>query len=235
MRLAAIETSTALGSIALFEGEELVAEAEQRVSNAHGESLLPMMDAVFRREGWKPAEVARWAVGIGPGSFTGTRIALATAKGIAIATGAEIVGVTSLDAVAEGVGAPGEIVASILGAGKGEVFVQAVRKGGDVLIEPGHVVLGEVTATIASLPAGRVWIVGEGARGAWSERAPGRLEFLLEAPHDLPRAAAIGRIAMQRQADSADLLEPLYVRPPDLVMMPDPFGRAGNTMPKRTA
>ncbi len=55
-RLAAIETSTALGSVALFEDGALVAEDERRVSNAHGESFLPMVNALFERVGWRPGD-----------------------------------------------------------------------------------------------------------------------------------------------------------------------------------
>ena len=63
MRLAAIDTSTALGSVALFEDGRLVAEDSRRVSNAHGESLLPMVSALFARAGWAPGR--RGALGRG--------------------------------------------------------------------------------------------------------------------------------------------------------------------------
>jgi tRNA threonylcarbamoyladenosine biosynthesis protein TsaB len=217
MRLAAVDTSTALGSVALFEDGQLVAEASQRVSNAHGESLMPMVSALFTKHGWHPAQVTRWGVGIGPGSFTGVRIAVATAKGIALATGAQLVGVTSLDAIAYGLDA--EVVASVIAAGKGEVFVQA-RRDGAVVLGPAHVLLGEVGEYLARLArsCASMVVAGEGATGLDLSALGSHATFATAPPHDLPHASVIGRIAMSRDADDADTLEPQYVRPPDITM-----------------
>jgi tRNA threonylcarbamoyladenosine biosynthesis protein TsaB len=223
MRLAAIDTSTALGSVALFEDGQLVAEASQRVSNAHGESLMPMVSALFTEHGWQPSDVARWGVGIGPGSFTGVRIAVATAKGIVLATGAELVGVTSLDAIAHGLSA--DVVASVIAAGKGEVFVQA-RRDGKVVLGPSHVLLAEIGEYLARVArsSGSIVVAGEGATGLDLSALGPAATFAAAPPHDLPHASVIGRIAMTRDADDTDTLEPLYVRPPEITM---PKTRAG--------
>lgn len=212
-RTAAIDTSSALGTIALFEGDRLVARDERRVSNAHGESLLPMVDALFVRAGWKPRDVARWGVGVGPGSFTGIRIGVATVKGIALATGAEIVGVTSLDAVAEGVEGEGATIVSALFAMKGEVFLQA--RG---LLEPVNVRIEETAARIAALGCSRVILCGEGAKLVDWSALPFPWEIRAEPPHDLPRAESVAALAMRRDAGDADLVEPVYVRAPDITM-----------------
>src|ERR1700722_17908403 len=216
MRLAAIDTSTALGSVALFEDGELVAEDTRRVSNAHGESLLPMVSALFERVGWTARDVGRWGVGVGPGSFTGIRIAVATAKGIALVTGAELVGVTSLDALAFGLN--GERVASLVGAGKGEVFVQ-MHVGGARVLGPLHVRAEDVGARLAAAVDGGLLIVaGEPASVIDWSALGGRVELVVAAPYDLPRASAVGRGALGRPAEDAAALEPVYVRPPDITM-----------------
>lgn len=234
-RLAAVETSTALGSVALFEGGVLVAEDSRRVSNAHGESLLPMVSALFDHAGWTPSDVSRWAVGVGPGSFTGCRIGLATAKGIALATGAAVVGVTSLDAVAFGLGGDHVVVSTVAG-GKGELYVQAMRAG-VVLLAPVHLRIGEVAARVSALDAeARVVVAGEAALEVdWSALGP-RVSLVVEAPHDLPRAAIVGRLALERAGEkaapgNADGLEPFYVRPPDITMPKAPATAAVTPAP----
>lgn len=216
-RVASVDTSTALGSVALFEDGRLVAEDARRVSNAHGESLLPMVHALFERVGWRPADVARWGVGVGPGSFTGVRIAVATAKGIVLATGAELVGVTSLDALELDV--EGEVVATLVDAGKGEVFLQARRggRGGPLLLQPTHARVGEIGARLAAVTGdARVVLVGEVAAPLDLAALGDRVKRLTDAPHDLPRASAVGRIALDRAPEDAAALEPSYVRPPEI-------------------
>ncbi len=218
--LAAVDTSTALGSVALFDGERLVAEDARSVANAHGESLMPMIDALFARAGVRPADVRRWGVGIGPGSFTGVRIGVATVKGITLATGAEVVGVTSLDAVAAGVRVEeGVAVASVLSALRQELFVQVLR-GTEVLLPPSHVKIEHAAECLRPLLCKKLVLVGEGASFVDRLALPFATEVHTEPPHDVARAVSIGRLAMLRVPDDAATLEPLYVRPPEITMPP---------------
>jgi tRNA threonylcarbamoyladenosine biosynthesis protein TsaB len=226
-KLAAIETSTALGSVALFDRGNLVATREQRVSNAHGESLLPMVSALFSEVGWRPSDVGRWGVGIGPGSFTGLRIGVATVVGVALATGAEVVPVTSLDAIAHGVAADAdEIVVALLSAMKGELFMQAWRARVCVR-EPAHVKMGAAAAWLAGLGAGKLALVGEGTRELGVDDCARARDVgciwrsVTDAPHDLPRASVVGAIAHYR-APETRAIEPMYVRPPEITKKREP-------------
>ncbi len=219
MRLVAIDTSSPLGSVALFEQGELVAEDVRPVATGHGESLLPAIDALFERVGWTPDSVARWAVDIGPGSFTGLRIGLTTVKGVLLVTGAELVTVTSLDALAYGV--PREdLVVSLLAAGKGEIFIQAKRRR-EVLVPPSYLRAGDVARAVQELtPGANVVVAGEVAKQIdWSSMAQRPLELRVDPPHDYPRASAVGLIALAGSpVPDVDALEPLYIRPPDITM-----------------
>ncbi|WP_394840414.1 tRNA (adenosine(37)-N6)-threonylcarbamoyltransferase complex dimerization subunit type 1 TsaB [Pendulispora rubella] len=219
MRIVAVDTSTALGSVALLEGERIVFTSERRLSNAHGESLLLAMDEAMQHAGWTPRDVERWAVGIGPGSFTGTRIGVATVKGIALGTGREIVAVTSFEAVRWGLDiAPDETAVSVLPAMHGEVFVQ----WGDA--EPLHLPQATAAARIVELVggAGPLLIVGSG--GPLVDWGGASVRLVNEAPHDVPHAASIARIAGQRapstesEPSQPSQIEPLYVRPPDITL-----------------
>jgi tRNA threonylcarbamoyladenosine biosynthesis protein TsaB len=219
IRLCAVDTSTSLGSVALFEDDRLVAEDARRVSNAHGESLLPMIDALFARERWSPRDVARWCVGVGPGSFTGVRIGVATVRGIVLATGAEVVGVTSLEAMAA-LAAPlvaaDALLVAAIDAIRGELYVQAI---GAVASEPACLAPADVAPWLDELLAGRapaeLVLVGEAATKITPLASRGGVRVLSEGDHALPHARGVALVGRGR-APAADGVEPIYVRPPEI-------------------
>lgn len=207
MKICGVDTSTALGSVALYEGERLLAEAQERVSNAHGESLLPMIDRLFQQAGVAAKDVARWCVGVGPGSFTGTRIGVATVKGIALGTDAEVVPVTSLEAMIALAGDQGDAqVVAAIDAIRGEVYVQAQgREPACIRPEDFEPWLGDVE---------RVVLVGEAAK----KLSCVKCTYLDRADLALPHARGVVLAGRSRAATPADLVEPAYVRPPEITM-----------------
>ncbi len=209
-RLVALDTATELGQVALFEDGVLVVERSQRVSNAHGESLLPMLDEVLRERGLTARDVGTWAVDIGPGSFTGVRIAVATVKGAALASGARLVGVTSLAALIEGVEiAPNECAVAVLASLPGEVFVAARSASGAELLEPTCVRVEALEALLVERGLENVRFFGHACERLGFVEAS---RVTNEPPRDLPRATHVGLAALR--GASRDDLEPVYVKPP---------------------
>jgi len=214
MKTCAVDTSTALGSVALFDDDQLVAEDARRVSNAHGESLMPMIAALFTKVGWKPSDVNRWLVGIGPGSFTGVRIGVATVKGIVLGTGAEIVGVSSLDAMAAlaPFESPGRSVIAAIDAIRGEVYL------GSPDVEPTCLAPDAIAAWVeANIPPGPITLVGE-ASAKIPELDGRKVERLATGEHALPHARGVALAGRALAPSPADALEPIYVRAPEITV-----------------
>jgi tRNA threonylcarbamoyladenosine biosynthesis protein TsaB len=191
MLILAFDTATDVATSALVSDGEVLGERASRAV-----TLLEDVDALLRQAGARTRDVEALAVGIGPGSFTGVRMGLATARGLALALGIPVAGVSTLDALAAG--APGAI--PVVDARRREVFV--------LQDEPRVSAPGDL-----SLPAGSVCI-GSGAV---------RYRAVLEAagaeipPDDderhLPRARFHAQLA--RQFGPAEAVEPLYLRIPD--------------------
>lgn len=100
MRVLGIETSSLRGSVALVEGERVVATAHHEEPHRHGERLLPLLDGLLADRGWSRSSLDRIGVGVGPGSFTGLRVGIALATGLSLGLGVPLVGVGSLQALA---------------------------------------------------------------------------------------------------------------------------------------
>lgn len=209
-RIVAVETSTRFGTVAAWEGGRVLVEREESVHNAHGESLLPLVDRTLAEVGWAPSTIGRWAVGVGPGSFTGIRVGIATVKGVELATGAEIVAVTSLAALARAAEpAANEWTLALVDAQKGEVYAE-LRLPGGALHRPALVVRTEEVATLCAA-RGEAPMVVVGAPAAQLPPAPG-LRAAHAAPCDVARASVVCAIAAERGPTPVDEVEPIYVR-----------------------
>ena len=121
-----IDTSSAAGSIALSDGDRLVAELNLRSDTTHSARLLPAVLSLTRTAAISLHEIDVFAVATGPGSFTGLRIGMATAKGLALATGRPLTGFSTLETMAltcaAGYGDRPTVVCVLLDAGRGEVY-----------------------------------------------------------------------------------------------------------------
>ncbi|GAA0671979.1 tRNA threonylcarbamoyl adenosine modification protein YeaZ [Sphingomonas insulae] len=126
IRTLVIDTATAACSIALIEGGAILAAAHREVGRGHAEQLLPMIAEL--PDGGRAAHIL---VDVGPGSFTGLRVGIAAARGLALGWGADVHGYSSLSLIAAAAFAAGQVhdIAVMLEGGHGEVFMQAFAPG----------------------------------------------------------------------------------------------------------
>ena len=131
----AIETATRAGSISLTHGDRILSKVTGDSESSHSTDLIENIATVLRDGRANLNDIDLFAVASGPGSFTGLRIGLATAKSLAVNTGKQCVGVSTLTAIAHATGKSHGSIVSLLPAGRGEVFVQ-MFSAGENTIEP---------------------------------------------------------------------------------------------------
>ena len=245
MRILALDTSTPAGSVALAAAGEVT---ECRIGDAdrtHGERLPGDVTALLAAHGLTPADVDRYAVCSGPGSFTGLRVGLATIQALALVNRRPVVAVPTLEALARAaLWAPAgdertELVGAWMNAHRGEVFAalyevsQAGAEG--VAGGAGSGALTELAGPVAALPdvVLRDWrerLVGDGRRVAVIGDAVAPVRDQLRqalnctglltprVPPLAPIAARIAAAAAGDKAGSAHAVRPVYVRRPDAVL-----------------
>jgi tRNA threonylcarbamoyladenosine biosynthesis protein TsaB len=161
-RILSIETSTSICSVAIHEQGELLALAEIKEPGAHAEKLVSLVDAALKQANLCLVDLAAVAVSQGPGSYTGLRIGVSTAKGIAYALDIPLIGINTLQAMAASQSiAEGEYVVAVLDARRKEVYTQTF---GDSLQElsPTEAVVLEEGVFGSVLEKGKVYFVGDG-------------------------------------------------------------------------
>ncbi|MFO7892794.1 MAG: tRNA (adenosine(37)-N6)-threonylcarbamoyltransferase complex dimerization subunit type 1 TsaB [Longimicrobiales bacterium] len=236
----AIETSTWVGSVAVARDGELLAEVELGVRSRHASTAVPGLQEALETAGVARAEIGEVVVGAGPGSFTGVRVAGATAKGLAMALDVPLVAYSSLLAAAVSAVVAGDEpdpadgfdagvpVCALFDARRKEAYAGCWRVGASELAEVVAPMVGsvdEIAAALVRAGAGAeagagVLFVGEGLEkhgaGMAAAASAAGLDARLGAPDVWPRASSLlwlahGHPSVGRVADAA-AWEPLYVR-----------------------
>ncbi|MBI4768081.1 MAG: tRNA (adenosine(37)-N6)-threonylcarbamoyltransferase complex dimerization subunit type 1 TsaB [Deltaproteobacteria bacterium] len=221
LKILALDTSTETGGVALLEGDVLRTQVQIRVAKTHASQLWATIFFLLEQTGWGLEDIDLWAVTVGPGSFTGLRIGLATIKRLAFATQKTVVGVSTLEALAFSFSYSPYLICALIDARQKEVFcgffkstpAGKVEKKG----EPRHIKPLQLTEEIDE----PVLLVGNGAM-LYQDLLKEKLgpQAIFPSPHlHLISPFVIGLLAGSRfQPDypsTLDEIRPLYIRPSD--------------------
>jgi tRNA threonylcarbamoyladenosine biosynthesis protein TsaB len=199
-----LDTCLSTCSVAVLDGERLLASAREVMARGHQERLAPMVREVMAKAGLGFDGLDRIAVTVGPGSFTGLRVGIAFAKGLAFALGKPTVGVGALEALAAQASG---LVFSAIDARRGQLYLQAFDEGA-ALMAPDAVSAEVAAARIAELSQGRPFtLIGSGA-ALLADFAPEATVICAEGAD----ACDVARLAAARASGP---LKPLYLRAPD--------------------
>ncbi|HEX9770629.1 MAG TPA: tRNA (adenosine(37)-N6)-threonylcarbamoyltransferase complex dimerization subunit type 1 TsaB [Kiloniellales bacterium] len=213
----AMDSAGGACSAALWRGGRVVAGRFELMRRGHAERLVPMIEAVMAEGAMSYADLGCVAVTLGPGGFTGVRIGLATARGLALACGRPLVGVSNflvLAAAAKTDAPPDGSLAVVIDAKRRDLYVQAFAADLRPRTDP-RSILPEALAEF--LPPGPLVLVGDGvAQATASLDAAGRAYALSRAP-GVVDAARLAELVASRELGAAVAAspEPLYLRPPD--------------------
>lgn len=215
--LLTVDTSTPAGSVALSRGDELVGEVLLNLRSTHSDRLLPAVQQLLGEAGLQLGELDAFGVVLGPGSFTGLRVGVATIKGLALATAKPVVGVSSLQTLALQVPYPAYSMSVWLDARKQEVYAGRYHWEGGLPIAlekervaPPEQLLEEISEDMLFVGSGAV------AYRSLIVRRLGPRAHFVPWPLQQPRASSAAALALtalrNQETIPLEMLEPCYVR-----------------------
>jgi len=219
LSILAIDTATQVSSVAVLKEGRLLAELTMQGKLTHSETLLPHIEQVLKMAAVAKEELTGIAVSNGPGSFTGLRIGLAAAKAMSYVLGIPLVGVSTLQALAYQLPAPGVRVMCLLDAQKGNAYVESYRWENNSLQVVDSVQVAKITDIVAACANmnEQVILLGD----AVQKKVAGKLELpanvSVAPPHIvMPRAACVAMLGQAKllagETDNVMDLEPVYIR-----------------------
>ena len=205
MIVLALDTALNATSVAVLDGERVLAARSEPMERGHQERVAGIVRDAVAEAGVGFDRLERIGVTVGPGSFTGLRVGLAFAKGLALALDIPCMGVGTLEALAASVGAPG-VVGAVVDARRGQLYVQFFQEG-EPLEPPAALTAAEAKARLDRL-GGPVTLVGSGA-GLLALSPSVTID-----PRLFADPVALARLTL-RAAEPIPRPEPLYLRAPD--------------------
>ncbi|MGI6683961.1 MAG: tRNA (adenosine(37)-N6)-threonylcarbamoyltransferase complex dimerization subunit type 1 TsaB [Bacillota bacterium] len=221
MKILGIDTATKVAGVGIVDETGVLAECWLNTGKTHSQRLLPLMDSLLENSDITWDEISGFAVTIGPGSFTGLRIGLATVQGLAQVLDKPVTGIVSLDALAENLtGWPG-LLCPILDARKNEVYTALYQSAGNQMerLSPYRALAPEVLLEELLPLKDRVTFLGDGVfayRNLIQEILKDRA-FFAPATKNLLRAAEVASLGLKKflQGEETSLfaIKPFYLRP----------------------
>ena len=222
MKILGFDTAMGACSAAIWSDGNIVARRFTLLQRGHAEALVPMLEDVRAAAGGlEYQDIDYVAVTVGPGTFTGIRVGLATARGLGLAAARPVIGITTLEAIAAAAMTAAtqsiDATLAVIDARRDEAYAQAFDSRGEPLWPPA---LLSVPAVAERLPAGKVLIAGSGAKTVAARVGEGDSACRLAgAAYDYPDAVQVTRLAARRIDGAPGKIwpppSPLYIRAPD--------------------
>jgi len=221
LKILSLDTSSIRGSVALLAGWQVVADLRLLSTDTHSKRLIRCIHFLLHNLGWDLGELNLVAAGIGPGSFTGIRIGVATAIGIAQSLAIPFAGISCLDALAHEVPILDGDIAVLLDAQRSQAYyAEYTCRGGRIRTaqKAGLLHFSDLERRLADR---HLYILGDVKRGQLGRFRSSATAWPRFVQADLFLAAGIGRLALSKRriwrSGDYPLAEPLYIRPPDAV------------------
>mgnify|MGYP000140934993 FL=1 len=214
MLILAIDTATKIGSVALYNDEVgIVGEINLYVKINHSNVIMKSIDSLFDLSGYTIKDVDKIAVTTGPGSFTGIRIGVAIAKGLAYSLKKPIIGINELDVLAETGEEREGLIVPLIDARKERVYYSQYKYENRKLVRKTEYKDGELRDILINLKGEKVVFIGDGAlvNQELIKEIMREENIIFSKVNSIPRAAMAAQMALQHEDDNIYTLEPFYL------------------------
>jgi len=215
VKVLAVDTTSARASLAIIDGDEVMAELRIRSEQSHSVRVLPGIAFLIGSVGLSPSDIEGFAVITGPGSFTGLRVGISTVQGLALGSGRPCLGLSALDVLAARIRGTAATLVAMIDAFRGDVFARSYDRNAQ---PTGRAFLAPPAAVLDGVPSGTAFI-GDGVERHRAEIAT-RVVGAVIPDRSLFLAGTLGCLAARRlgagEGGAPQDLRPLYLREADI-------------------